>query len=195
MARKEHWEVDPWNFDEVWTKLVGQARPNPVETYDQAREILGGLTGDRCLEIGSGPGRLMGLINGSFYEVWGVDSSATLVAMSTRFLQGMDTLRVFNDGWALPFRNDYFEFVYSFTCFQHMESLEQIRANLKEAYRVLAPGGRICIQTVCGQRGTGRHDGYVFESVPEFCLEFTRLNFNDIVVEQKGEWLWARAKK
>jgi ubiquinone/menaquinone biosynthesis C-methylase UbiE len=196
MAKKEHWNVDPWNDDEIWTKLIGRKNHMPEESDAQAREILSGCCGERCLEIGAGIGRLMRRMNNNFYDVWGVDSSAIMVALSTRWLQNCESVRVvFNDGWSLPFPTNYFEFVYSFTCFQHMEDLEQIRGNLREAYRVLRPGGHICIQTVCGQRNVGRHDGYVFESVPEFCEEFVLLHFIVISVEQKGEWLWARATK
>lgn len=196
MAKKEDWNVDPWNDEEIWTKVVGHLQENHNETLDQYDQIFGRRHGVRCLEIGAGVGRLLKNSNKNFYEAWGVDSSPMMVALSTRYLQAASHARVIlTDGNLLPFPPQYFDFVYSFTCFQHMEEIEMIRQNLQEAYRVLRPGCEILIQTVCGKRDTGRHDGYVFESAAEFAAEFGAANFQQAASDQKGEWIWVRAKK
>jgi ubiquinone/menaquinone biosynthesis C-methylase UbiE len=196
MAKKEHWNVDPWNDEEIWSKIVGHPQEDCSETLTQYDLIFGRRHGVRCLEIGAGVGRLLRNSNKNFYEAWGVDSSPMMVALSTRYLQAASHARiVLNDGYLLPFPTEYFDFVYSFTCFQHMEDILTIQQNLQEAYRVLRPGSEILVQTVCGKRDTGRHDGYVFESGAEFAVEFHRANFQQMVSDQKGEWIWMRAKK
>jgi SAM-dependent methyltransferase len=196
MAKKEDWNIDPWNEQEMWLKVVGKPEEDFADTVNQFGEIFGNRNGVRCLEIGAGVGRLLKFANKGFYECWGVDSSVSIVALSTRYLRVHTHARVvLSDGLTLPFPTNYFNFVYSFTCFQHMEELNTITSNLDEARRVLVPGGKILIQTVCGTRGNGRHDGYVFESREEFAEEFRKADFKEVEVDQKGEWLWARAKK
>jgi SAM-dependent methyltransferase len=193
MAKSAEWEMSPWNQEAVWSKLVGQDKENISETIAQANEIFAQRTGTRCLEIGAGVGRLLKYGRG-FLEAWGVDSSVTMVALSTIHLRTWPNVRVvLNDGWRFPFPMNYFNFVYSFTCFQHIETLQMIEENIAEAWRVLIPGGKILIQTVCGKRDTGRHDGHVFESREEFAGLFR--GFDEVNVEQRGEWLWLKAKK
>lgn len=197
MASKEHWIVDPANEIELWNKIVGKDREDPLETAKQAHEIIGRRTGVRCLEIGAGVGRLLKEANKSFYEALGVDSSVSMVALSTRYLQDRPHCRVIlGDGFSLPFPRTYFDFIYSFTCFQHMPDLDTVSGNIQEAYRVLLPGGTMVLQTVYGPRDTGAHDGYVFPSIDEFGAELVRYGrFVEPLVELRGPWLWATVKK
>jgi len=107
--------------------------------------------GRRALEIGCGPGRLMIPMSKNFGEIHGVDISDEMAALARQKLariahahvhvnSGAD-LRMFDDG--------YFDFVYSFTVFQHIPSKEVVLNYIREAQRVLKPGGIL----VCQLRG------------------------------------------
>jgi len=192
MAPKSHWEIDPWDDKEIWKRVIAHEEYDPLEARDQARLIFGLDTGARCLEIGAGVGRLLKEGGHGFFQCVGVDSSISLVARSTRFLMFEPMCRVIlTDGMHLPFPDGHFDFVYSFTCFQHMESLETIRKNLCEAVRVLRPTRKFKMQTVCGERASGRYDGYVFESTYELSAELFKAGFNEVSVVQQADWLWA----
>lgn len=195
MAKKEHWEVDPWNQREMWLKVIGHDQEFPEETRETAHRIFD-TTGARCLEIGAGVGRLLMQAQKYFFQPVGVDSSASLVAMSTIYLQDYPNCRVIlNDGLTFPFDEKAFSFVYSFTCFQHMEEIETIRQNLREAYRVLRHKGLCKIQTVCGDRASGLYDGYVFASAEEFRKEFLDVGFEEVEAKVEGPWIWVKAWK
>lgn len=153
MATKEHWEVNPWDPGAVWERVVGKYAEDRTETLEQSKMIFGNQRGVRCLEIGAGVGRLVIEASRRFFQAWGADSSIALTAFSTRYLQDYSNCKVIlTDGRHLPFPTGWFNFVYSFTCFQHMPDLMTVQVNLDEAFRVLAPGASMCIQTVRGDR-------------------------------------------
>lgn len=192
MAPKSHWEIDPWNEEEIWKRVIARDKYDPEEARNQARIIFGLERGARCLEVGAGVGRLLKEGTRNFFQCVGVDSSVSLVARSTRFLLFEPMCRVvLTDGLHLPFPDEHFDFAYSFTCFQHMEDLETIRHNLAETARVLRAGSKFTMQTICGERASGRFDGYVFESSEELTNEFRKAGFSEVQITKQGEWLWA----
>jgi ubiquinone/menaquinone biosynthesis C-methylase UbiE len=170
-------------------------------TEDQVRKILNGIEcGQRCLEIGAGYGRLLSHMIPHFGLVVGVDSSEKLVAQSSAYLLSNEPncRVVLTDGEFLPFPDNSFNFVYSFTVFQHMTTLATIRNNIREAHRVLAPNGVCRVQTVCGDPNPDVYDGRVFPSISEFAEEFLSAGFisadgsTDDVVKN---WIWVTARK
>lgn len=192
MAPKSHWEIDPWNEEEIWRRVIARDNYDREEARNQARIIFGLERGARCLEVGAGVGRLLKEATKNFFQCVGIDSSISLVAKSTQFLRYEQTCRVIlTDGRIIPFPDGHFDFAYSFTCFQHMESLSEIRANLCEVWRVLRPMSKFRMQTVCGQRNSGRYDGYVFESPEELAAELIDCGFKEAKVHQQADWLWA----
>lgn len=196
MATKEYWEVDPTAFREMWLRVVGEAHEDPIKTEHQALRIFDREMGTACLEIGAGIGRLLVPALKHFTWAYGVDYSASLTALSTRYLVNHKNARViFGDGVTLPFPDNWFDFVYSFTCFQHMPTLEIIQSNLREAYRVLRLDGKCRIQTVRGENGTGKHDGYVFSDEKLFLQEFMDAGFDKAEAITEGEWIWATGMK
>lgn len=197
MAKPEQWEMNPWDDTEVMKRVVGKVLPDNGETEEQARVIFYGCSGVRCLEIGAGYGRLLPHARKYFTECIGIDSSVSLVARSTLFLRNDFNCRVvLNNGYHIPYESNYFNFVYSFTCFQHMENIEIIRQNLREMYRVLKRGEKFCIQTVRGNREeAGRYDGYVFNDVHEFCDELQAVGFKTMTGVTVDEWIWVRGVK
>jgi len=113
-------------------------------TVQQLLPELKRFTGrDAALEIGCGPGRLMRPLSRYFKEIHGVDVSEEMIRLARERLahtpnafpqlgSGSD-LAVFPDG--------KFDFVYSYAVFQHIPSRDVVFDYLREAFRVLKPGG------------------------------------------------------
>jgi SAM-dependent methyltransferase len=106
----------------------------------------------RALEIGCGPGRLMIPMSRRFGEIHGVDVSDDMVALARQRLREIPSAHVHatsGDGLGL-FPDAHFDFIYSYIVFQHIPSREIVLNYLREARRVLKPGGVLC----CQLRGT-----------------------------------------
>ena len=103
----------------------------------------------RCaLEIGCGPGRLMGALAHNFAEIHGVDISEQMAALARenlRFVAGA-CVHVTPDSSLSMFPEGRFDFVYSYTVFQHIPSRDVVLNYMREARRVLKPGGILCAQ-------------------------------------------------
>ncbi len=116
------------------------------------KEFVRLATADRALEIGCGPGRLMLPMSRHFSEIHGVDVSEEMVALARERLAAVPNahLQVGSGGDLAPFPDDSFDYVYSYTVFQHIPSREVVLNYLRESRRVLRPGGILC----CQLRGT-----------------------------------------
>jgi SAM-dependent methyltransferase len=144
---------------------VGFAREkqNDEEFLATADEIVAGFEseffrlpdtpkeGRRALEIGCGPGRLMIPMSKYFGEIHGVDISDEMAALARQKLARIVNAHVHvNSGADVSIFDDgYFDFVYSFTVFQHIPDKEVVLNYIREAQRVLKPGGIL----VCQLRG------------------------------------------
>ncbi|MDW8130726.1 MAG: class I SAM-dependent methyltransferase [Bryobacterales bacterium] len=97
----------------------------------------------RVLEIGCGLGRLMMHLAVHCGEIHGVDVSDEMVRLAREKLAGIPHAHVHvNSGADLaPFADDSFDFLYSYAVFQHIPSRQTVFCYLKEAWRVLKPGG------------------------------------------------------
>jgi ubiquinone/menaquinone biosynthesis C-methylase UbiE len=104
--------------------------------------------GRTALEIGCGPGRLMRPLSRHFAEIHGVDVSDEMVRRARERLADVPHAHVhLNDGASLAaFAGDTFDFVYSYAVFQHIPSREVVFGYLREAWRVLKPGGYLRCQ-------------------------------------------------
>ena len=102
----------------------------------------------RALEIGCGPGRLLLPMSRHFGEIHGVDISEEMAALARKRLQDVPNAQVHvTSGSDLSMLADnYFDFVYSYAVFQHIPSREVVLRYLREAQRVLKPGGILCCQ-------------------------------------------------
>lgn len=110
----------------------------------------------RALEIGCGPGRLMIPMSRRFGEIHGVDISDEMVTLARQKLAPIRHAQVHvNSGSDLGrFSDNYFDFVYSWIVFQHIPSKDVVLGYLREAQRVLKPGGVL----VCQLRGVSPID-------------------------------------
>lgn len=128
--------------------LAGAAEVMPMLEKEFPRLPPGPASDRRALEIGCGPGRLMIPMKRHFGEVHGVDVSDEMAALARQRLRDVPDTHVHVTSGAdlRMFPDDYFDFVYSYTVFQHIPSREIVLGYLREARRVLKPGGVLCCQ-------------------------------------------------
>ncbi len=102
----------------------------------------------RALDIGCGPGRVMLPMSRRFREIHGVDVSDEMIRQARQRLSQSPNAHVHvNNGLDLDgFATGSFDFVYSFAVFQHIPSREVVLNYLREAWRVLRPGGLVRCQ-------------------------------------------------
>jgi SAM-dependent methyltransferase len=102
----------------------------------------------RALEIGCGPGRLMMPMSRHFGELHGVDVAEEMASLARQRLRDVPNAHVHvTSGADLGiFADAYFDFIYSYTVFQHIPSREIVLNYLRESQRVLKPGGVLCCQ-------------------------------------------------
>ncbi len=104
------------------------------------------LTGQEdkvALEIGHGGGRLLAAASPYFKSVIGVDihENNQLVEDELK-MRGINNFQLIKTkGSDIPVNNASIDFVYSFIVLQHVETLNIFKEYLKEAGRVLKPGG------------------------------------------------------
>jgi ubiquinone/menaquinone biosynthesis C-methylase UbiE len=110
-----------------------------------------------ALDYGTGPGRNIVKFNNRFKRIDGVDISQTNIDKARINLEdaGIHDSKLYAcDGKNIPADDDTYDVVFSVICFQHI-CCHSIRYNiLKEAYRVLKPGGHLCFQMGYGGRDT-----------------------------------------
>ncbi len=106
-------------------RLAGQAAPDP----------------GRVLDVGCGTGALLHLAAAQYpgAELYGVDASAEMIHVASASNVSPETMRFGQArAEALPFPDDHFGLVLSTMSFHHWADQRQ---GLREAARVLAPGG------------------------------------------------------
>jgi len=96
-----------------------------------------------ALEIGCGPGRLLRPMSKHFVEIHGVDVSDEMVRLARERLRNTPNAYAHHgSGSGLEiFPDERFDFVYSYAVFQHIPSRDVVFHYLREAHRVLKPGG------------------------------------------------------
>ena len=96
-----------------------------------------------ALEIGCGPGRLLRPMSRHFAEIHGVDVSDEMVRIARERLRDTPNAHPHHgSGAGLElFADNSFDFVYSYAVFQHIPSRDVVFNYLREAHRVLRPGG------------------------------------------------------
>ena len=95
------------------------------------------------LEIGCGLGRMTRYLAGVFGEVHGVDVSGEMIRRARERLRSAANVRLYeNNGRDLSmFPDAMFDFAFSFIVFQHIPSKDVVLSYIREAHRVLKPGG------------------------------------------------------
>jgi SAM-dependent methyltransferase len=125
-----------------------------VQNFVLADPVLGKV-GDpkrlRLLEIGCGIGRMTKHLAEAFGEVHATDVSAEMIAQARERLRAYPNVFLYEtngiDFAALP--DDYFDVIFSVYVFQHVPDVSVVHSNIRDACRVLKPGGLFKFQ-VCG---------------------------------------------
>lgn len=102
-----------------------------------------GSLGDAVLEIGPGPGLTTDILLRLGAKVTALELDAALAAKLAERLAGEAVEVVEGDASAMPFASNRFSTVTAFSMMHHVPSAELQDRILSEAFRVLAPGGRL----------------------------------------------------
>jgi SAM-dependent methyltransferase len=135
------------------------------------------FAGDRVLDLGCGNGRYFSYFSqkGTFY--CGVDISENLVKIAKEVYPGAD-FRV-ADALNLPFSDNYFDKIATIAVLHHMPSEDLRMQFLKEAKRVLRPGGKVFL-TVWNFREF-KEFFLIFKSIFSKILKLSKLDFGDFL--------------
>jgi SAM-dependent methyltransferase len=137
-------------WEEHAADFVAWARTPDHDSYwlfhrDQFLELLP-PPGGRTLDLGCGEGRLACDLKELGHDVVTVDLCPTMVAAASCFADAAD----------LPFDDACFDLVVAFMSLQDMDDMD---GAIREAGRVLEPGGTFCIAVVHPLASAGRFAG------------------------------------
>jgi SAM-dependent methyltransferase len=137
--------------DAYYYVAFGRREQDDDEFFATASDLVKGLAADfkrlpgreAALEIGCGPGRLMRPLSRYFDEIHGVDVSDEMIRLARERLRDTPNAHPHHGSGADlgQFPDSRFDFVYSYAVFQHIPSREVVFSYLREAWRVLKPGG------------------------------------------------------
>jgi SAM-dependent methyltransferase len=113
--------------------------------------------GRRTLELGCGEGRVARDLKARGHAVTGVDAAEALVRLAQE--ADPDGDYVVADAIALPFADGAFDCVVAFNSLMEMDD---VPGAVREAARVLEPGGRLCICVTHPLRDAGTFRGETF---------------------------------
>jgi len=155
---------EDWNKraqdDAHYFVAFGRRQQDDEEFFDSARDLVLGLKEElkrfpkgnprarRALEIGCGPGRLLRPLSDCFGEIHGVDVSDEMVRRARQKLAHIPHAHAHHapNSDLSAFADLSFDLVYSYAVFQHIPSRDVVFGYLREACRVLKPGGIIRCQ-------------------------------------------------
>lgn len=115
--------------------------------------------GRRTLDLGCGEGRLSRDLKALGHEVVGVDGSETMLAAAREADAELELHHA--DAAALPFPAGAFDLMVAFMSLQDVDDAD---GAIREAARVLEPGGRLCLAVVHPLNSAGTFDGEEAES-------------------------------
>lgn len=135
--------------------------------------------GDKILDLGCGNGRLLDFFKDKNIIYTGTDNSEKLMEIARK--RNPEANFLITDSLSLPFQDNCFDKVFCIAVLHHIPSVNFRKQFIKEAQRVLRPGG-ILIVTVWNL--WSRRD--TFKKIIKFSilkvLKKTRLDFKDIFV-------------
>ena len=134
----------------------------------------------RILDAGCGTGRMLELLNG--YDTYGVDLSRRAIELANqRGLQNIEVCSVTK----LPYEDSFFDYVLSLDVLSCLPTMSEENCALREAWRILKPGGRIILNLPAFSFLKGEHDiavsttnRYTKKSVTKY------LRLNDFTIEK-----------
>jgi SAM-dependent methyltransferase len=141
----------PFFDDEQYLRAVVAEKPaaDSAAQAEGAARLAGCRPGALILDAGCGHGRHAAPLAKAGYRVVGLDSSLALLAAARRALRGVRRPRFVRGSYAsLPFEPGSFDAVMCLGTALGYVGEGADRAALREFRRVLAPGGRLLIETL-----------------------------------------------
>lgn len=154
MNLREAWDAQA----EAWMRFVRDPagdRTNLLFNLPRFLELLP-PPGRRTLDLGCGEGRLGAELRRLGHQVHGVDSSPAMVKAASELVEATVT-----DATALPFEDGAFDLVAAFMSLQDMDDLD---GTVREAARVLEPGGYFCFNILHPMASAGSWETPELES-------------------------------
>jgi SAM-dependent methyltransferase len=131
----DHWDGDNERFFALGEEIVRKVA-DPLLPAERAV----------ALDIGCGVGRLTRALSRRFDKAIGLDVSDEMIAQGRALQKDVPRVDLLaTDGVTFPVRSASVDFVFSYVVFQHMPTRAVIASNLKEAARVLKPGGAVLL--------------------------------------------------
>jgi SAM-dependent methyltransferase len=141
LAREiEHGRKIAENAESVWFWESPAGRRRAERRAELFVERGGLARGKRALELGCGTGVFLERVARSGAALHGIDLSQDLLAKARARLAGFPNVTLDRgNAEALPYPDGHFDAVYGSSVLHHLD----LDAALREAYRVLRPGGRV----------------------------------------------------
>jgi SAM-dependent methyltransferase len=180
-------------------------------TYEQLCETVGIGAEDRALEIGCGIGRVGEELSPHCLEWVGADVSANMLGHAARRLFGRPNVRFVEvSGYDLsPIESESVDVAYCTIVFMHLSTWDRF-AYVREAHRVLRPGGRFFVDnlSLCTEWGwhefekhaaipPSRRPAHIgeFSTPQELEIYLLRAGFRDVQTRTRLSWVQAWARK
>jgi len=112
-------------------------------TWDIENLVQYVSSGEKILDLGCGSGRLLEILKDRNISYFGIDGSENLIEIAKRNYP--DFKFQVTDVLSLPFPNNFFDKIFSIRVLMHVPSKEFQLQFLKEAKRVLKPGGLLIL--------------------------------------------------
>lgn len=166
-----------------------------------ARAIPGGAK--RILDVGCGTGVLVpdivDLCSGLRCLVE-LDLAVEMLAINAAKFPLADIGRICADAQALPFKDSCFDLVFCFGVLPHFDDTPSALENI---FRILTPGGALCIGHLMGSRELNSFhshlDGPVSKdeipAVETLARIVRQMGGKEIVAEERPDWYFLRAEK
>jgi SAM-dependent methyltransferase len=137
--------------------------------------------GRRTLDLGCGEGRLSRDLRALGHDVVGVDASPTMAAAAREADPGHEV--VLADAAELPFGDGEFDLVIAF---MSLQDVSDYAAAVREAARVLEPGGALCVAIVHPLNSAGEFAGDEPDSPFVISASYLEPSFYTDTVEVRG---------